>query len=89
MGFWEDSGHKHEIDHRIFSLCMGEWGGLLTVGGPNTAYHKGGARVVGAFLVHDMLQEAIELPTDSTDYVYLCVDYSLLDHSNHSFLFAD
>eukprot|EP00435_Cladocopium_sp_Y103_P052513 s107_g16.t1 len=49
--------HKKHIDHRIFSLCVGEWGGLLTVGGSSNAYHTGGitwmkVTTLGYYVVH-------------------------------------
>lgn len=30
--------HSH-IESKIFSICLAEWGGILLVGGQNTAYH--------------------------------------------------
>mmetsp|Transcript_38513 Transcript_38513/g.83359 ORF Transcript_38513/g.83359 Transcript_38513/m.83359 type:complete len:481 (+) Transcript_38513:714-2156(+) len=32
--------HEH-VNSNIFSICLAEWGGRLTVGGPNVTYHKG------------------------------------------------
>ncbi|CAJ1450599.1 unnamed protein product [Effrenium voratum] len=33
---------KKHVDSRVFSICLADWGGLLTVGGANSAYHAGG-----------------------------------------------
>eukprot|EP00929_Paragymnodinium_shiwhaense_P014567 TRINITY_DN122487_c0_g1_i1.p1 TRINITY_DN122487_c0_g1~~TRINITY_DN122487_c0_g1_i1.p1 ORF type:complete len:541 (-),score=70.64 TRINITY_DN122487_c0_g1_i1:7-1629(-) len=33
-----DSRH---VDSRVFSICLAEWGGRLTVGGYNNSYHRG------------------------------------------------
>ena len=35
-------GHKQHIDSRVFALCLGNWGGMLAVGGPNHDYHHEG-----------------------------------------------
>eukprot|EP00927_Polykrikos_kofoidii_P054357 TRINITY_DN48784_c0_g1_i1.p1 TRINITY_DN48784_c0_g1~~TRINITY_DN48784_c0_g1_i1.p1 ORF type:complete len:498 (+),score=55.13 TRINITY_DN48784_c0_g1_i1:29-1522(+) len=31
---------KVRIDQRTFSLCFATWGGLFTIGGPNSAFHE-------------------------------------------------
>ncbi|CAK9058993.1 Pentatricopeptide repeat-containing protein At2g41720 (Protein EMBRYO DEFECTIVE 2654) [Durusdinium trenchii] len=39
--------HKQHIDSRVFALCLGNWGGMLAVGGPNHDYHHEGITWIG------------------------------------------